>query len=34
MIPFSMTPAPSHFWIRCRTLLSAIRCSMNFSSHE
>ena len=29
-----MTPALSHFWISRRTLLSAIRCSRNFTSHD
>ena len=28
------TPAFSHFWIRRRTLRSAIRCSTNFTSHS
>ena len=32
--PSSMTPAFNHLWIRRRTLLSAIRCSRNFKSHE
>ena len=31
--PSSMTPAASHFWISRRTLLSAIRCSKNLTSH-
>src|SRR5450755_1365341 len=29
-----MTPALSHFWISRRTLLSAIRCSRNFTNHD
>src|SRR5712691_5562310 len=31
--PSSSTPALSHFWIKRTTRRSAIRCSMNFTSH-
>jgi hypothetical protein len=31
--PASITPALNHFWMRRSIRLSAILCSMNFTSH-
>jgi hypothetical protein len=33
-VPSSSTPALSHFWISRTTRWSAMRCSMNFTSHS